>query len=312
MRLALRLAERGRGRTSPNPMVGAVIVKRGKIRGTGYHKKAGLPHAEVYAIRKSARLCKGATLYVTLEPCSHFGRTPPCTDAIIESGIKRVVIAAADPNPLNNGNGIKRLRKKGIQVRVGMLEDEARRLNEVFFKYIRTRFPFVTVKVAQSLDGKIATKRGDSKWISSISSRRYAHRLRSEHDAVLVGAKTFLIDKPKLTNRLYPPLIEKQPKKIILPSSKKRADLRKLMRRLGRAGITSVLIEGGGETIASALKAKIVDKVIFIIAPKIIGGRDAKTSVEGDGIELVNDAIGLKDIEINKMEKDIIITGYIN
>ena len=312
MRAALHLAERGRGRTSPNPMVGAVIVKNGEVVGSGYHKKAGLPHAEIYAIHKAGENSRGATLYVTLEPCNHFGRTPPCTEAIIESGIKRAVIATTDPNPLNNGRGLRRLRRAGIAIALGPLKDEAERLNEAFFKYITTGLPFVTVKVAESLDGKISTKTGDSKWISGIASRRYAHKLRSENDAVLVGQNTYLMDKPALTNRLYKPLIDKQPKKIILRSaSKGRIDLKQLMKGLGREGVTSVLIEGGGETIASALEAGLVDKMVFILAPKIIGGRNAKTPVEGNGIKMVKDAVRLKGVEVTKIDSDICISGYV-
>ena len=202
MRRALRLAEKGRGRTSPNPMVGAVLVKDGKAVGEGYHVKAGEPHAEIVALRQAGEEARETTLYLNLEPCTHFGKTPPCTPAVIEAGVKRVVIGMEDPNPLVQGKGVEKLRIAGLNVEVGVLEKACRRLNEAFCKYIVRKEPFVTLKVAATLDGKIATRDGDSKWISGEASRRLVHRLRDRMDGVLVGIGTVLKDDPELTARV--------------------------------------------------------------------------------------------------------------
>lgn len=202
MRRALELSVRARGRTSPNPLVGCVIVKDNQIVGEGYHLKAGTPHAEVHALTSAGDLANGATAYVTLEPCSHFGRTPPCADALISAKIKRVVVAMKDPNPLVAGRGIDRLRKAGIEVNVGLLEQEASTINEVFVKAITTGFPFVVYKTAMTLDGKIATETGDSRWVSNEKSRHYVHQLRDLYDVILVGSETVIKDDPALTCRL--------------------------------------------------------------------------------------------------------------
>jgi diaminohydroxyphosphoribosylaminopyrimidine deaminase / 5-amino-6-(5-phosphoribosylamino)uracil reductase len=214
MRLAIDLAKAGIGQTSPNPVVGAVVVKNGEIVGFGAHLKAGEPHAEVHAIRMAGEKAKGATIYVTLEPCSHFGKTPPCADLLIETGVKRVVIATTDPNPLVAGKGIEKLRNAGIEVDVGILKEEADELNRVFFHYIATKTPFVTLKYASSLDGKIATKTGESKWITSEAARQDAHHYRRLHDAILVGVNTVIADDPSLTVRL--PGGGKNPIRVIL------------------------------------------------------------------------------------------------
>src|SRR3989338_4512755 len=198
MDLAFRLALKGKGRTSPNPSVGALVVKDSRIIGRGYHEKTGLPHAEAIALDDAGVKAKGATLYVTLEPCTHFGRTPPCVDKIIKSGIKKVIVGMLDPNPLNNGKGIQILKAGKIKVEVGFLEDKLKKLNEVFIKYITRKIPFVTVKVGESLDGKIATRTGDAKWITSDRARAYAHRLRRNYDAIMVGVNTIIRDNPKL------------------------------------------------------------------------------------------------------------------
>lgn len=214
MKLALSLARATQGQTSPNPNVGAVVVKDGEIIGTGVHLKAGNPHAEVHAIRQAGENARGAELYVTLEPCSHHGRTPPCTDLIIEAGIKKVYIACTDPNPLVAGKGIKKLQQAGIEVETGICEEEALKINEKFFHYIKTNTPFVTLKAAVTLDGKIAAKTGDSKWITSPEARQDVHTLRHEHDAILVGINTVLHDNPLLTTRR--PQGGKHPVRIIL------------------------------------------------------------------------------------------------
>ena len=201
MGIAIRLARRGAGKTSPNPMVGAVIVANGNIIGQGYHKKCGDHHAEINAINSAKKNIKGSTFYITLEPCSHYGRTPPCIDALIRENPGRVVVGSLDPNPEVNGKGIKILRSKGIKVDVGICESDCMQLNEHYFKFIKTGMPYITVKYAQTLDGRIATKSGDSQWISSEASRRYVHRLRSINQGIMVGAGTVVADNPQLTVR---------------------------------------------------------------------------------------------------------------
>ncbi len=215
MRRALELAEKARGKTSPNPMVGAVLVKNGKIIGEGYHQRAGLSHAEVIAINTATEEPAGATLYVTLEPCAHYGRTPPCTDAMLRAKIKRVVIPCTDPNPLVSGRGVKLLRQAGVKVDCGLLETEARKLNEFFFTYHLKRRPFVILKWAMSLDGRTSTDTGESKWITNALSREYVHQLRSQVDVVIVGAQTVIQDDPLLTVRLKN-YKGRQPRRVIL------------------------------------------------------------------------------------------------
>ena len=214
MKMALSLAQATVGQTSPNPCVGAVVVKDGQLLGTGVHLKAGTPHAEVHAIDEAGFSAKGATMYITLEPCSHTGKTPPCTETIINSGIAKVLVATLDPNPLVAGSGVERLVKAGIEVEVGLCQEEATQINETFFHYIQTNVPFVTIKAGISLDGKIAATSGDSKWITSPESRRDVHERRHEHDGILVGINTILKDNPLLTTRL--PRGGKNPIRIIL------------------------------------------------------------------------------------------------
>ena len=358
MGLALRLAKKGLGRTSPNPVVGAVVVKNGRVIGSGYHRKAGLEHAEIKALIEAGKNARGSTVYVTLEPCSHFGRTPPCTETIIKSGVKRVVSAMKDPNRLNNGKGFEKLRRAGIKVLGGVLEDEARNLNEIFIKYITTKRPFVIAKVAQSIDGKIATKTGRSKWISGEESRRYVHKLRGRVDAVMVGLRAVLKDNPLLTSRsggvngrqpvkiivdskLRTPLksrifsrdktgrviiatTTKAPEKrigkfekmgaevLVLAEKNGLVDLKELLGELGKREITSVLVEGGGELIGSLVDEKLIDKFLFFIAPKIIGGRSAVTSVEGEGFSSVEEALVLNNLTYKRIGKDFLIEGYLN
>lgn len=356
MAMALRLASRAMGRTSPNPMVGAVVVKEGKVISRGYHKKAGTPHAEAIALKKAGALARGATLYVTLEPCFHTGkRTPPCTPLVIQSGVKRIVIAMIDPNPMVSGRGVEALKASGMEVTTGVLEEEARRLNEAYIKYIRTGMPFVTLKIAQTLDGKIATAKGESKWITGDEARREAHKLRDSNDAVLVGINTVLKDDPSLTTRIHGgrdairvivdsrlriPLSAKvltlnslartviatlrsAPKRrierlvqagaeiIMVKSSRGMVDMKDLMKKLGRMGIMSVLIEGGSEINASALKAGIVDKVIMFIAPMLMSGRDSISSIGGASPLRLRDGFMLKDISVRFMGKDLMLKGYI-
>jgi len=358
MRLTLKLAKKGLGLTSPNPIVGAVVVKGNRVIGTGFHKKAGLAHAEVAALNEAKADAKGATLYVNLEPCNHFGRTPPCTKAIINSGIKKVVVAMQDPSPITKGKGFRSLKKAGIAVTIGILESEAKRLNEVFIKYVTKKTPFVIAKVAQSLDGKIATRAKDSKWISNEKSRRYVHELRGQVDAVMVGLGTVISDNPLLTGRLIQKGREgKHPVKVIVDSSLKTpiksriftkdspakvimatterapkpkinkfqkigcevlvlkekkgmVDLKQLLRKLREKEIASVLVEGGGELIGNLADERLIDKFLIFIAPKIIGGRGAVTSVEGVGIRKIRQALVLKDLKNKRFGTDLLIEGY--
>ncbi|MBN2096930.1 MAG: bifunctional diaminohydroxyphosphoribosylaminopyrimidine deaminase/5-amino-6-(5-phosphoribosylamino)uracil reductase RibD [Candidatus Omnitrophica bacterium] len=356
MQLALKLAKKGKGQTSPNPMVGAVVVKNGQVIGQGYHRKAGRAHAEVVALEQAGTAARGGSLYVTLEPCCHWGRTGPCVQKIVACGIKEVVLAMLDPNPLNNGRGAQFLRRHGIRVLSGVLEQEAGRLNVVFIKYITRRLPFVTVKVAQSLDGKIATKTGDSRWISSIPTRNFAHRLRNQVDAILVGVNTIIKDDPLLSTRLNGCLHPHHPQKIIVdtrlrlplearifstrspaqviiattrfaPAKKvayfqkkgvqviiakekgRRVDLVDLFKKLTQQEISHILVEGGGEIIASALENRLVDRMIVVISSQIIGGRGAPTAVEGAGISRIKQALRLKELKLHRLGPDLMLEG---
>ena len=353
MREALRIAHNAEGRTSPNPLVGAVVVRDGKIIAEGWHRQAGTPHAEIHALNMAGNLAKGSTLYVTLEPCSHFGRTPPCAQAIVNAGIKKVVAAMSDPNPKVAGRGFEILRAAGVEVEVGLLEDEARKLNEVFIKWVTKNLPFITLKFACSLDGKIATSTGESQWISCEASRKFTHHLRDINDAILVGVGTILKDNPSLTTRLVEgknpvrvivdsnartPLDSKvvtdksartiiattsnaPPEKIsalknlgveiIFAGDGERVDLKILMRTLAEREITSVLVEGGGTIHFSMLKENLVDKIFAFVAPKIIGGKNSLTAVEGVGFEKLSDAVNLKNFTAEKLGEDILISGYV-
>jgi diaminohydroxyphosphoribosylaminopyrimidine deaminase/5-amino-6-(5-phosphoribosylamino)uracil reductase len=366
MQKALALAAKGKGRTSPNPMVGSLIVKGDKIIAEGYHRKAGTPHAEAVSLKKAGSEAKGATLYVNLEPCCHTEkRTPPCTKAIIKSGIKKVVIAMVDPNPMVSGMGIHELRKAGIITETGVLNDDAQRLNESFVKHVTKKEPFVILKIAQSLDGKIATARGESKWITGAKARDRVHRLRNEIDALLVGIGTVKKDNPSLDcrirggrnpyriivdSRLQIPLTAKVLRhnvdKTIIATTEQagkrkrdaliklgakvlvikekagkagtarrrnpaRVDLKRLMKELGKLNITSVMIEGGSSIGASALSSKIVDKAMFFIAPKVIGGTDAIPSIGGKSPALLKSALNLKNIQTTPFGDDILIEGYV-
>jgi diaminohydroxyphosphoribosylaminopyrimidine deaminase/5-amino-6-(5-phosphoribosylamino)uracil reductase len=354
MRLAMQLALKGKGKTSPNPAVGALVVKDGRIIGKGYHEKAGLAHAEIVALDEAGKRARGATLCVTLEPCTHFGKTPPCVNRIIESGVKHVIVGMIDPNPVNNGKGIAILRQNRIKVEVGFMEEELKRLNECFLKYITKRVPFVTVKVAQSLDGVIATRSGDSKWITSDFSRGYAHRIRRDYDAIMVGINTVLRDNPQLDAWFS----KRQPKKIIIDSQLStpqdanifskggdviivtlpiekgqetenrgmlshkakilevkekggQINLKDALHKIAQLEITSVLVEGGGTLIGSLFDEGLVDKVIFFLSPKIIGGKDAIHSVMGRGIARVDKAFRLKDIHMKRYGSDFLFEAYV-
>ncbi|WP_424650685.1 bifunctional diaminohydroxyphosphoribosylaminopyrimidine deaminase/5-amino-6-(5-phosphoribosylamino)uracil reductase RibD [Carnobacterium jeotgali] len=355
MRMALDLARKGKGWTTPNPLVGAVIVKGGRVIGQGYHQKYGQPHAEVNAIASAKEDVTGATLYVTLEPCSHFGKTPPCSDLLIDKNIKRVVVGTLDPNPLVAGKGIERLRSNGIEVVTGVLEEESQKLNEIFIKYIVTKEPFVVMKNAMSLDGKIATVTGESQWISGESSRKQVHSLRHELAGIMVGIETIIKDDPQLTSRtlnsrnpirivvdsqLRIPIASKvltqQDKAKTIVSTTRRAnkekldtlkqmgievlvtkeksgrvDLQELMKLLGAKGIDSILLEGGANLNFSALEEGIVDKIQSYIAPKIIGGKEAKTAVEGAGVHSLKNAFQIDRMTPVMVGEDLFVEGYI-
>ncbi len=398
MRLALRLARRGYGMTSPNPMVGAVLVKGGKIIGRGWHRRAGLPHAEIEALRdaqKRGHNLSRATLYVTLEPCSTHGRTPPCTDAIIVAGIKRVVVGAVDPNPKHAGKGFKILKRAGIDVtRWGerprepehgssvasphqKLADECVRLNEAFNHWIVHRMPFVTVKAAMTLDGKIATASGESKWITGEKARAYGMKLRQGSDAVLVGINTILADNPSLTfrpvhspqstvhnprlrrivldslartplkakvvsdkyaalttivvcNRAPKPRVATLAKRVnvmVAPTIKvgrvssragssaapshPQINLPWLLRKLAAENVMSLLVEGGGEVNASFLLGGLAHRVAFFYAPKILGGRDSRKAVAGEGAKSLADALPLRDVEWKRLGPDLLLTARV-
>lgn len=351
MRRAIELAKGGTGFTNPNPLVGAVIVKGGKIIGEGFHEKYGSLHAERNALKNAAEDVHGADIYVTLEPCCHTGKQPPCTEAIIESGIKRVIIGSRDPNPLVHGKGAKILRDKGIEVVEDFLRGECDALNDIFFHYISTKMPYVIMKIAVSADGKIATVSGHSKWITSEQSRAHSHEIRKRVAAILVGSNTVKADNPSLTCRTENPSnpirvicdssltipltsnvvqtanevptyiayvsADEERKKefekygvelIETPSSGGHVDLKHLMQQLGNMGIDSVLIEGGGEIHASALKSGIVQRLMIYTAPKLIGG-DGKNAVGAIGVSVMDEAVMLKNTKITRLGDDI-LTEY--
>lgn len=358
MKRALKIAEKGWGKTNPNPLVGAVIVKDNEIIAEGFHEALGCAHAEVAALKSACADVRGSTLYVNLEPCSHYGRTPPCAKTIIDSGIKNVVVGMVDPNPKVSGNGIKMLKDADINVTVGVMQSEAEKLNEIFINYITRHKPFVIMKAAMTLDGKIASVAGDSKWVSNEFSRNYVHLIRDRVSSIMVGINTVVKDNPSLTARLESkectdpvriivdskgriPLdsnviqakskaetiiatmdfIDKEKERqlqennvriIKTAGSEGNVDLRELMDELYKLEIDSVLLEGGGTLNYSALEAGIVNKVMFFISPKIIGGKNAISPVEGAGIHLMKDAFKIKDINLTKFNDDILIEGYIS
>ena len=350
---AIQLAKQGEGWTNPNPMVGAVIVKNGRIIGKGYHKKCGELHAERNAIASLTESAEGATIYVTLEPCCHYGKTPPCTEAIIEQKIKRVVIGSRDPNPKVSGKGIKMLQEAGIEVIEDFMREECDRLNPVFFHYITTKTPYVVMKYAMTLDGKIATKTGASKWITGEAARAEVQHMRHRYMGIMAGIGTVLADDPMLNVRVegwkspirilcdsglripldgqivksagkYRTIVayadsenteakrkrlhEMGVETICCPDENNQVDLKKLMKYLGEEGIDSILLEGGGTLNDSALRAGIVQEVQAFIAPKLFGGMNSKTPVEGIGVRFPSKAVKLKCTDICQIGEDIRIT----
>lgn len=356
MKRAIELAKQGAGWTAPNPLVGAVVVKNGRIIGEGYHRKYGELHAERNALAACTEDPAGATLYVTLEPCCHYGKTPPCTEIIIEKKIAKVVIGSRDPNPKVAGKGARILREHGIEVVEDYMREACDALNPVFFHYITTKTPYVVLKFAMTLDGKIATRTGASKWITGEAARNHVHQLRGRYAGILAGIGTVLADDPMLNCRIdgahqplriimdshlrilmgsrlvrsakeYPLLIvcnesirdreegasriqkleEAGAKVWTLPEKNGHPDLNVLMQRLGEEKIDSVLIEGGGTVNEAALKAHIVHHVYAYIAPKIFGGEDAKTPVEGSGIRLPQECANLRLAKITVLLNDMLL-----
>ncbi|MFC6463560.1 bifunctional diaminohydroxyphosphoribosylaminopyrimidine deaminase/5-amino-6-(5-phosphoribosylamino)uracil reductase RibD [Marinilactibacillus sp. GCM10026970] len=282
MRMALKLAEKGRGKTSPNPLVGAVIVKEGSVIGQGYHEQYGRPHAEVNAIKTATEPVEGATIYVTLEPCVHFGKTPPCTDLIIESKIKKVIVAAMDPNPLMAGKGIQLLREAGIEVREGILRKESEKLNEVFNKFITTQKPFVIMKYAMTLDGKIATESGKSKWISSEKSRNHAHKTRGQVAAILIGIGTVLKDDPLLTSRIEG---LSNPIRVVLDRNLNIPESSKLLQTLNLAPTIIVTSESACVEKIDRLKQKGVQVLLMQLDDGTFDFKKLMTLLGEDGID---------------------------
>jgi len=355
MALALTQARKGWGRTSPNPMVGAVVVKDGRVIAKGYHARAGGPHAEIAALERAGAEAKGAELYVTLEPCHHKGRTPPCTQAILAAGVKRVVIGERDPNPHVPGGGADYLASKGLEIKIGVLGPKCAALNEYFRKHITTGRPFVVLKSAATLDGKLATITGHSRWVTGEKARVFTHHLRDGVDAILVGRGTVEKDDPALNTRLPGRKKGRDPVRVVLdtrlglplsarvfdrglggpaivgcgpepeparlrameeigvevwplPLHRGRVSLTALVERLGQKGLISLLIEGGAEVNAAALLSeKIVDKMIFCYAPKIIGGRTAPTLAGGLGVERMDQGLAVEIVKIRRLGPDIVL-----
>jgi diaminohydroxyphosphoribosylaminopyrimidine deaminase/5-amino-6-(5-phosphoribosylamino)uracil reductase len=385
MALAATLAQRGEGAVGPNPLVGAVIVRDGQLLAEGWHERWGGPHAERNALAHCTESPAGSTVYVTLEPCCHYGKTPPCTEALIEARVARVVVGLTDPNPLVAGRGIARLREAGIEVTTGVLADELAYQNRVFLKFITERRPWVVMKSAMTLDGKIATFMGQSHWVTGPEARQRVHEMRRRYMAIMVGIGTVLTDDPMLNCRLLPaaapdapqgldseqepptgaacsmmsqegtgrqpvrivvdslahlPLESKlvvtaRPQRTILAhifaaptdrvealraagvetwccaSQEGHVDLRDLMRQVGEAGIDSILLEGGGMLNAGMLRAGMVDEVACFIAPKLVGGRDAKTPVEGRGVVTMDEAWHITNMQVEKIGEDLLVSGLI-
>lgn len=350
MERAIELAKRARGFTSPNPMVGAVIVKDGRVIGEGYHERCGELHAERNALASLTESAEGATIYVTLEPCCHYGKTPPCTEAIIEHKLAKVVIGSRDPNPLVSGKGAAILRKAGIEVVEDFMREECDAINPIFFHYITTKRPYVAMKYAMTMDGKIATRTGASRWITGEAARNHVQTLRHAYKGIMVGIGTVLADNPMLNCRMQggidpvrivcdthlrilmdcqivqtadtietilatstnekkkiDQLIKKGVQILQIPEKDGCIDLNLLMQTLGEKGIDSILLEGGGRLNDSFLREKLIQKAYVYLAPKIFGGEDAKTPVEGIGVSLPEQSANFKLQQIQQIEEDILL-----
>ncbi|MBA2537067.1 MAG: bifunctional diaminohydroxyphosphoribosylaminopyrimidine deaminase/5-amino-6-(5-phosphoribosylamino)uracil reductase RibD [Actinobacteria bacterium] len=318
---ALELAERGRGTTRPNPVVGAVVVRDGEVVGEGWHERPGGPHAEAAALSAAGPRARGATLYVTLEPCAHQGRTGACADAIVEAGVERVVAAADDPYPLVNGRGFARLREAGVEVEIaeGDLAERARRQNEAFRTWARLSRPFVTYKAAMTLDGRLAASSGDARWVSGEESRRVVHELRAASDAVAVGMGTVRAENPQLTARDVG--AERQPRRLAfgqgsLPEGSElellSGALAEELGRLGEQQVQSLLLEGGPTLAGAFLRADFVDKLMLFVAPKVVGGDDAPSLFAGPGAQNLAEACTLSSIDVMRVGEDLLVTAYVH
>ncbi len=351
MQRCLALAAQAKGYTSPNPLVGAIVVQAGMVVGEGYHPAAGQPHAEVFALRAAGDRAQGGTLYVNLEPCNHLGHTPPCTEAIIAAGIRRVVVGMIDPDPRVSGSGVARLQQAGIEVTVGVAERDCRRLNEAFIFSVRYQRPFGILKYAMTLDGKIATSTGHSAWVTSADARTWVHRLRGDCDVIIVGGETVRRDNPHLTThgqRDRTPLRVVMSRRLALPTTahlwdtttaktwvfcgedRDRAqqthlekngvqvtplvDLtpRNVLEVLHTQGYRSVLWESGGRLSAAAIAQQCVQKVYAFIAPKLIGGQDAPGAIGDLGLTQMTQALPLLDVEVERIPPDLLVTGYLS
>jgi diaminohydroxyphosphoribosylaminopyrimidine deaminase/5-amino-6-(5-phosphoribosylamino)uracil reductase len=359
MRRALELAERGTGLVSPNPLVGAVVVRGDEVVGEGWHEGRGRPHAEIGALEAAGDRAGGATLYVSLEPCSHFGRTPPCVPRIVEAGIARVVAALRDPNPQVDGQGVARLREAGVEASVGLLAEEARRQNAAFLKHVRTGLPHVVLKMAASLDGKVAARDGTSRWITGEPARAEVHRMRAAADAILVGASTAVRDDPSLTVR-DPSYRGRPPLRVIVdgrgaappsltvfadgqaptlvattekaPSSRReewrrggaevvvldpergtaRVSLPALFSELGKRDVQGALVEGGPTIAWEAVRTGMVDEVVVFVAPLLVGGRQALSVLEGEGIETIARAHRLDILDVERVGDDLKVVARVH
>jgi diaminohydroxyphosphoribosylaminopyrimidine deaminase / 5-amino-6-(5-phosphoribosylamino)uracil reductase len=352
MRRVFELARRGAGFAHPNPLVGAVLLRGGRVVGEGYHKHYGEAHAEANALLRAGGRARGATLYLNLEPCSHWGNTPPCAEALVRAGVREVVAAMRDPNPKVAGRGFRLLKRHGLRVRTGTLEAEAKFLNRAFMTYITRRRPFVTLKAATSLDGKTATHAGESRWITGEPARRAGHAFRAEVDAIAVGAGTVLKDNPHLTSHgngrsplrvIFDSRLRTPPDARILsrdaptllfcgaqaPTVKRKSLERKgaevislrrssgglnvdeALRALPRKGVAHLMIEGGGTLAASFLEARGIDEVLWFIAPKLIGGAEARTALEGSGVSRLSQAARVEDWRVESVGEDLCIRGAV-
>jgi diaminohydroxyphosphoribosylaminopyrimidine deaminase/5-amino-6-(5-phosphoribosylamino)uracil reductase len=333
MREAVRLAAKAWGMTSPNPLVGAVVVREGELVGAGWHHRAGTPHAEVHALAAAGERARGATLYVTLEPCSTHGRTPPCTEAVLAAGVGRVVIGSLDPNPAHAGRGVALLRAAGVAVESGIEAARCAGLNESFYCWIRHRRPYVLLKLGMTLDGRIATAGGESQWITGPAARRWVQRYRQWADAILVGGETVRRDNPQLLVR-QPASWPRQPLRLVATRSGQlgeapqvltdgRAETRLVacadpaawrqwLAELGARQITALLVEGGGELAGELLRAGCVDKIAFFVAPRILGGRHSRPAIGGADPLHLAEALGVQELTVRRVGADLLIMGYLS
>ncbi len=341
MERCLELARRAEGRTAPNPMVGAVLVRDGEVVGEGWHARAGDPHAEIVALQQAGEAARGATLYVNLEPCSHHGRTPPCSEAVVRAGVDKVVVGMVDPNPRVNGRGVARLREAGLEVLLGVEEPACRELNEAFVTAVERGRPLVVLKAAASLDGRIATELGESRWITSAAAREHVHGLRDRYDAILVGSGTALADDPQLSCRLeggrdpLPVLLDARLRvppsarmftggtaALVYSSSAPALDhpgtvvqvpaapgggvqLLPVLEHLARRGVHSLLVEGGGQVHRSFLEAGLVDRVLLYLAPRVLAGGPGW--VAGPGVEPLAASFDLELVQVTQLPPDLLL-----